>query len=267
MLNQIWKSVFLVCLGAGLGWFAAGVLNDRNSSQNIAKQRASPVTLNVQTTDGIVLSSDQGDPNAATENNFAREAELTLERRRNSISVTNGNMTSYTGQNLEPRDDGSRDQGNVASRPPGDAGHERDATVIQSAPWERPAANPLELMKSAVIRCDFGPGKTGNVRSIPEDIFEWKGGSITFDSFDPDQKSAQMVGSIGATGSRTGEVVVRNDVTSTGIHFSGSLPNGNFIFVTIFGLIDERGNYSALMSRHNSAPVGLHSEVVSGTCR
>lgn len=135
-----------------------------------------------------------------------------------------------------------------------------------STSFDEPSGNLPELASVAAITCEFGVGRTGGVRSAPIITAEWQGGPIAFDTVDLNAGTATMRGSVGATGSLTGETEVRIATTPNGIHFSAATAAGNFVLITLFGLADSSGGYAALMSRHNERPMGLHSSVFSGTC-
>ncbi len=118
----------------------------------------------------------------------------------------------------------------------------------------------------ARITCEFGPGLSGGVQSVPTIEAEWAGGRIDFDNSGIPGKVV-MRGTVGATSSLTGESELRVDTTPDGLHFSGPTPRGNFILVSLFNLIDGSGDYVAIMSRHQERPFGLHTAVFSGACR
>lgn len=132
--------------------------------------------------------------------------------------------------------------------------------------YEKSPGSPPELMNSANITCEFGSGNSGSVLAPPVGSAEWQGGPIIYHSINVDTGTARMSGTIGATGSQTGETDVRVGATANALHFYGLSPIGNFVVVSIFNIRNNSGDYAAIMSRHNERPMGLHTSVFSGAC-
>jgi hypothetical protein len=131
-------------------------------------------------------------------------------------------------------------------------------------PWERPSVEPERLLDAASITCEFGAGLTGSARSLPNIGFQYQGSPIGFDTFDMAEGTARMTGNIAGS---TYEAKVRFDATPGALHFSGVLPSGNFVLVTVFGLVtNDLGDYAAIMTMHNQKPTGLHTQINSGGC-
>jgi len=133
-----------------------------------------------------------------------------------------------------------------------------------AAPWERPSAQPERLLEATSITCEFGAGLTGSVRSLPSTRFNYQGSPIGFDTFDTAAGTARMTGNIAGS---TNETKVRIDASAGALHFSGKLPSGNFVLITVFGLLaNDLRSYAAIMTMHNHSPTGLHTQINSGNC-
>lgn len=110
-----------------------------------------------------------------------------------------------------------------------------------------------KLLDSIGIRCSFGAGNNTGTRfgaELSNGSASWQGGPITFDSFNAAEGSARMTGSVGATGSQSGELKVNLIAEETKLHFVGILSNGNLVSTTVFTNLDEQHRHIAVMSRH-----------------
>jgi hypothetical protein len=129
-------------------------------------------------------------------------------------------------------------------------------------------AGAMQRLFDAVrISCQFGPGhgaqwKNGQATTVTS---SWQGGPITYDQIAMSEGSAMMVGSEGATGSKTGEVKVRVAATKTGLHFSSFVPRGDLISTTVFATQDEKQRFIAVMSLHSTG-FNYNSSQFHGVC-
>ncbi|MFL6618345.1 MAG: hypothetical protein ACJ8MH_07065 [Povalibacter sp.] len=129
------------------------------------------------------------------------------------------------------------------------------------------------LGQSGRIVCEFSVGSNAmprNGRSPASDGAVWQGGAITYDRINFAEGTAQMLGSVGATGSQEGHADARVIARGPRVDFLVSLPSGGMVFTTIFGESSENGRYVAVMSRHEGlrAPgTGTYGAQFIGSCR
>jgi hypothetical protein len=128
-----------------------------------------------------------------------------------------------------------------------------------------PATN---LLDSARISCDFGPGnntgtRVGDVLTVSGGA-QWQGGLILYDFTDAEAGTARMTGNPGVTGSPSGEAKVQVTTEGTRVFLSGFLANRAYVMVTIFDELDNVGRHIAVMSRHES--VFAYASQFLGTC-
>jgi hypothetical protein len=146
---------------------------------------------------------------------------------------------------------------------------ERVDSVDQGAAKEDPAP----LAKTTRVVCEFSDGSSndaaagGQLRSTGA---SWQGGPITYDSIDFDAGTAQMIGSVGATGSVHGHADARVILRGERLDFFVSLPTGGIVLTTVFGESRANDRYVAVMSRHEglrSQGVGTYGAQFLGFCR
>jgi hypothetical protein len=129
-------------------------------------------------------------------------------------------------------------------------------------------AGPLQRLLDAVrISCQFDPGYGAQWNNGRVSILgaTWQGGPIMYDQIAMSDGTAFMLGSEGATGSKTGEVKVRVAATRTGLHFSSFVPRGDLVSTTVFAAQDDKQRFIAVMSLH--APGFNHnSSQFHGVC-
>lgn len=134
---------------------------------------------------------------------------------------------------------------------------------------------PVEdLLTAASIWCDFGEGTNHGLRigdRLTRGGAAWAGGEIEIDLIELDQGSARLKGSLGATGSRKGEVRVRVIADGARIHLMGLLPTGTLQTITIYGdrspnLGRDAGRHVAVMSRHEPGGFLTYSVQFFGSC-
>jgi hypothetical protein len=123
------------------------------------------------------------------------------------------------------------------------------------------------LLDAVRISCQFGPGygalwKDGQATTVTS---SWQGGPIMYDQIAMSEGAAMMVGSEGATGSKTGEVKVRAAATKTGLHFSSFVPRGDLISTTVFAALDDKQRFIAVMSLHSTG-FNYNSSQFHGVC-
>jgi hypothetical protein len=114
-------------------------------------------------------------------------------------------------------------------------------------------AGPLQRLLDAVrISCQFDPGYGAQWNNGRVSILgaTWQGGPIMYDQIAMSDGTAFMLGSEGATGSKTGEVKVRVAATRTGLHFSSFVPRGDLVSTTVFAAQDDKQRFIAVMSLH-----------------
>jgi hypothetical protein len=130
------------------------------------------------------------------------------------------------------------------------------------------------LLTAPRIWCDFGDGNNQGIR-IGERLTTagaaWMGGPLEFDLLDVDRGTARLVGSLGATGSRKGEVKMRVIVDGARVHFMGLLPTGTLQSITIYGdrspnLGRDAGRHVAVLSRHEPSGFLTYGVQFLGSC-
>lgn len=115
--------------------------------------------------------------------------------------------------------------------------------------------DPLDkLLNSMRVYCLFDPGAGAfwAKGQLAPHSAAWQGGPIDFESIDLVEKTAQMLGSQGATGSLEGKMQVRVTATDSGLHFSGFKSDGELIAITVYGALDAQGRHRAVMSGHGT---------------
>lgn len=138
----------------------------------------------------------------------------------------------------------------------------KDASVAATEPGAM-----QRLLDAVRISCQFGPGhgalwKNGEATMVTS---SWQGGPIMYDQIAMSEGAAMMVGSEGATGSKTGEVKVRVAATKTGLHFSSFVPRGDLISTTVFAAQDDKQRFIAVMSLHSTG-FNYNSSQFHGVC-
>ena len=128
------------------------------------------------------------------------------------------------------------------------------------------------LGRSGRIVCEFSAGNDigafdGQLRSASA---SWQGGPITYDPIDFDAGTAQMIGSVGATGSTEGHADARVILRGPRLEFLVPLSSGGIVLTTVFGERRDKGGYVAVMSRHEglrSQGAGTYGAQFLGFCR
>ncbi len=125
---------------------------------------------------------------------------------------------------------------------------------------QEPADAITRLQNTTSLRCQFGPGTGADWESGKLNVEEdnWGSEPSYFDSIDVQAKTARLIGNAGSAG-----ILVM--ITATGMHFIEVTPVGNLNVTTVFGSLDQSGNFLAVTSRH----VDLFGPVPSqyyGTC-
>jgi len=127
-----------------------------------------------------------------------------------------------------------------------------------------------ELLNATRISCDFGAGNNTGTRQGDTLTVggggEWVGGLIVYQLLDAGATRVMMTGSVGATGSASGEAKIDLLAADTQIILSGVLPNGGFVVTTIYPELDNLGRHVAVMSRHADQPFTYAAQFL-GTCQ
>ncbi|MEE8093602.1 MAG: hypothetical protein V3T47_05135 [Gammaproteobacteria bacterium] len=240
---RIGKVVLFVCAGAGIAWLAnVALLRDGNE-------------LNLPV--GEVSASAEADALLGSARTATTGAETSLESAVDR-SVPQPDMDT---QSAPERETSLNDFTDASFQPLALSPDSKDdALAIGESTGNVTVRDPVELAESIFenlidptrIRCVFDPGGGGSWTNGTLNVYDgaYQGGPIVYDSVNIDSGTARMTGSVGATGSRTGEVDVRITATGTGLHFSGFMPDGTLVVTTIFGAMDGLGRYIAVMSRH-----------------
>lgn len=246
MRNYLLASV-LFAAGFGFGWLFAAM-----HAQHVESARS--LGTNAQSTAGSHVGTDLS---ASSERPVPRDPQQQIVADATDPSELSRSSSAVPVESFGAVGDQVGTRGSVET---GVADIERKAT----APWESPSVEPKRLLEAASITCEFGAGLTGSARSLPNSRFEYQGSPIGFDTFDMAAATARMTGNI--VGS-TYETQVRLHTTPGALHFSGTLSGGNFVLITVFGLVaNDLGDYAAIMTMHNQKPAGLHTQINSGNC-
>lgn len=133
-----------------------------------------------------------------------------------------------------------------------------------------PASRPAELaalLRAVSIDCEFGPGGGGQWPNGKLNVHgaSWQGGPIAFEAVDIEAGTAQMQGSVGATGSLDGKSEVRATAANQALHFSGITPKGELVVVSVFAKTNEPSRHLAVISRHGTQ-LDHESAQFYGTC-
>jgi hypothetical protein len=174
-----------------------------------------------------------------------------------------------------PDEDGEAMQETAPTEEDADVG-----SLLPSVPRDSDATTHIKadeddsaLGKSERLVCEFSDGSNAmprSGRSSGSDGAVWQGGAITYDAINFAEGTAQMLGSVGATGSQEGHADARVIARGPRVDFLVSLPSGGMVFTTIFGESSENGRYVAVMSRHEGlrAPgTGTYGAQFIGSCR
>ena len=124
------------------------------------------------------------------------------------------------------------------------------------------------LLGSLRITCDFGAGnntgtRVGDTLTIGGGA-QWVGGPLVYDFVNATAGAARLTGSVGATGSPTGEATMQVSTEGSRVMLSGFLANRAFVAVTIFDELDNVGRHIAVMSRHEDR--FTYASQFLGTC-
>jgi hypothetical protein len=130
-----------------------------------------------------------------------------------------------------------------------------------------------DLLAAPSIWCDFDVGNNQGIRidgQLTTAGAAWVGDPIELDLLDVDPGTARLRGSLGATGSRKGEVKMRVIVDGARIHLMGLLPTGTLQTVTIYGDRSDSsrdgGRHIALLSRHEPGAFLTYGVQYLGSC-
>ena len=239
---RIGSAIFLLCAGAGLGWVASALVGDRDEYSRAASDPVVPADVAasevVDTETPVPDAYPRSDP--AGELTAAAGAPFTISSNRPSTIVETAASTPDEGRSAEP----SGQSGESFDAPPllASSTLSSDSNVggLLDASPPNAALSAVELAETILsdtqIVCEF--------RS-------WKGGPLVIDLIDYfGPGTARMTGALSAP---EREFVVRMVPTAAGLHFFGLTSNGNFLAVTIFGVLDELGRYVAVRSSHQGS--------------
>ena len=146
---------------------------------------------------------------------------------------------------------------------------------VRDAPQRYPddPASIEDLLAAPTIWCDFGVGNNQGIRidgQLTTGGAAWVGDPLELDLLDFDQGTARLRGSLGATGSRKGEVKMRVIVDGARIHLMGLLPTGTLQTVTIYGDRSDSGRdagrHVAVLSRHEPGAFLTYGVQYLGSC-
>ena len=75
---------------------------------------------------------------------------------------------------------------------------------------------------------------------------------MVYDSIEPAAGRARLTGTVGSTGSPSGETKVQLMLYDTRIYFQGLQGNGTYMITTIYDELDDMGRHVAVMSRQEN---------------
>jgi hypothetical protein len=140
----------------------------------------------------------------------------------------------------------------VAGSPPSNS--PSTVTDLPNRRDDSSATPAAELLDSSRISCDFRAGNTTGIR-LGEMLTvgggaQWQGGLLIYDLIDAGAGTARLVGTVGVTGSPSGEAKMQVTTEGSRVFLSGFLQNRAFVMVTIYDELDNVGRHIAVMSRH-----------------
>lgn len=110
------------------------------------------------------------------------------------------------------------------------------------------SSNPADLLQARSLRCEFGPGATGDLRSTSPS-FQLSpggmGGTMDFDSISVTQGRARFLGN-------NASVDVGVMMQGSTLNFFEFTASGSPIVTTVFSNQTQAGRFPAVMSRHVS---------------
>jgi hypothetical protein len=113
-----------------------------------------------------------------------------------------------------------------------------------------------DLLDQSRITCDFGPGINSGMRFGDTLTMgagaQWQGSLMVYDLLEPAAGKARLTGTVGSTGSPSGETKVQLMLYETRIYFLGLQGNGTYVITTIYDELDDMGRHVAVMSRHEN---------------
>ena len=260
---KIRSSIVFLCAGVGIGWFTSVLVGGRGEHDSaVSDPGVPPDFVARETADRDVSASESGAQSDVTaETGSIAEATFTASE----------NLSSASPEVAAPVLGGSRiveppRQSDETFYAPASPTSSTSSTPSRDSRVSQLSDLPPSASLSAVELEDTLLSDTQIVCEFPS----WKGGPLVIDLinyFSPG--SARMSGALSAP---EREFVVRMEPTAAGLHFSGVTSNGNFLAVTIFGVLDESGRYVAVHSRHqgsitvNSRTSGYYGEQWYGGC-
>lgn len=133
------------------------------------------------------------------------------------------------------------------------------------------ASDQNTLVQQTRITCEFASGYNNGFfweGKLTSGSAAWQGGPLTYDVIDAEAGTAQLFGSVGATGSMEGQAEAHVAVAANRAEFLSTLPNGHVVLTTVFNERDEQGRHIAVMSRHEGARgPGIFGSQFLGWCR
>lgn len=117
-----------------------------------------------------------------------------------------------------------------------------------------------DLLDQPRITCDFGAGvntglRDGDTLTVGAGA-QYRGDLMVYDLLEPGAGKARLSGTVGATGSPTGETRVQLVLYDARIHFLSLQQAGAYVVTTIYDELDDMGRHVAVMSRHENNAYG-----------